>query len=256
MASPDDRDDDRTPPFDVDPDDPDATAPRDSPLEDDDREIGAKIATDQEAFLGVLPHFYRGEVSQANGAQDRIDRTTDWAIALIAALLSLVFSSRRMPAFLLLVGLFVLSIFLFYEVRRYRFYDHWRARVRFVQENVFANALDPVGTEHPEWREELSADLRHPTFKVSFLEGLSRRIRRVYGLLFTVLGVAWVFKVTLFTPEQRWTEAAELPGLPGIWVAVALAVFHGCIFALAFWPTERRAKGEIHGSEPGDWKND
>jgi len=118
----------------------------------------------------VLPHFYRGEVSQANSAQDRIDRTTDWAITLLAALLSIVFSSRNMPAFLLLIGMFVLSIFLFYEVRRYRFYDHWRARVRFIQENVFANALEPVGVEHPAWREELSDDLRHPTFKVSTRE--------------------------------------------------------------------------------------
>ncbi|SEV85457.1 DUF2270 domain-containing protein [Natrinema salifodinae] len=229
---------------------------RDGPLDRDDQEIGATVAEDTDALLGVLPHFYRGEVSQANSAQDRIDRTTDWAIALLAALLSLVFSSPTMPAFLLLIGLFVLAIFLVYEVRRYRFYDHWRARVRFVQENVFANALEPVGVEHPAWREELSDDLRNPTFKVSTLEALSRRIRRVYGLLFAVIGVAWAFKVTLFTPERQWTEAAELPGVPGALVAAGLGVFFVVVLALGLWPTRRRAKGEIHGAEPGDWKND
>ncbi|WP_049920798.1 DUF2270 domain-containing protein [Halopiger djelfimassiliensis] len=228
---------------------------RETPLEAEDREIGARIATDSDSFLEVLPHFYRGEVSQATSAQDRIDRTTDWAIALLAALLSLVFSSRNMPAFLLLIGLFVLCIFLLYEVRRYRFYDLWRARVRFVQENVFANALDPVGVEHRYWREELGDDLRNPTFKVSFLEALSRRIQRVYGLLFAIVGVAWLFKVTMFTPEQLWTEAAELPGVHGYYVAALLAVFYLVTFALAAWPA-REAKGEIHGAEPGEWKND
>lgn len=244
------RDDDRTPPFEV------GDEKRESPLDREDQEVGAEVATDPDSLLGVIPHFYRGEVSQANGAQDRIDRTTDWAIALLAALLSLVFSSPEMPAFLLLIGLFALCIFLLFEVRRYRFYDHWRARVRFVQENVFANALDPVGVEHPNWREELSDDLRNPTFKVSYAEAISRRIRRVYGLLFAVTGIAWAFKVTLFTPEQRWTEAAELPDVPGLAVAGVLVVFYGCVLALAFWPTERKAKGEIHGQEPGDWKND
>ncbi|PCR90055.1 DUF2270 domain-containing protein [Natrinema ejinorense] len=234
----------------------DDRADRDGPLDRGDQEIGATVAGDTDSLLGVLPHFYRGEVSQATNAQDRIDRTTDWAITLLAAVLSLVFSSRNMPAFLLLIGMFVLSIFLFFEVRRYRFYDHWRARVRFVQENVFANALEPTGVEHPAWREELSDDLRHPTFKVSNREALSRRIRRVYGLLFSVAVVGWVFKVTLFTPEQRWTEAAELPGVPGTLVAVLLGVFFGSILALGVWPSRRQAKGEINGQEPGKWKND
>jgi uncharacterized membrane protein len=229
---------------------------REGPLDRADQEIGATAATDTESLLGVLPHFYRGEVSQANSAQDRIDRTTDWAITLLAAVLSLVFSSRNMPAFLLLIGIFVLSIFLFFEVRRYRFYDLWRARVRFVEENVFANALEPTGVEHPAWREELSDDLRNPTFKVSTREALSRRIRRVYGLLFAVAGIGWAFKVTMFTPEQQWTEAAELPEIRGEIVAILLGAFFLCVVAVALWPGGREAKGEIHGTESGAWKDD
>lgn len=159
-----------------------------------------------------------------------------------------------MPAYLLLVGLLLLSMFLFFEVRRYRFYDVWRARVRLLQENVFANAFDPAGVEHPRWREEVGEDLRRPTFKVSFFEALSRRVRRVYALLFAIVGVAWVSKVTLFTPEAQWTEAAELPGVPGIVVATGLAVFYFAVVVVAAWPAERHAKGEIHGVESGDWK--
>jgi len=121
---------------------------------------------------------------------------------------------------------------------------------------VFANALEPTGAEHSAWREELSDDLRRPTFKVSAREALSRRIRRVYGLLFAVAGLGWAFKVTLFVPEQQWTEAAELPGIHGALVAAALALFFAAVFAIAIWPSDREAKGEIHGVEPGDWKGD
>ncbi|WP_049928536.1 DUF2270 domain-containing protein [Halopiger goleimassiliensis] len=226
----------------------------DGPLERDDQEIGAAVADDADALLDALPHYYRGEVSQANSAQDRIDQTTNWAITVLVALLSVVFSSPDMPAYLLLIGLIALSIFLSYEVRRYRFFDMYRARVRFFQENVYANALEPVGTEHPRWREELSDDLRYPTFKVSAREALSRRIRRIYGLLFAVIGVAWVAKVTLFTPETQWTEAAELPGVPGVVVAGSLLAFYVAIVVLAKWPGRRQAKGEVYGEEPGEWK--
>lgn len=225
-----------------------------SRLDRADEEIGAEIAGDAESLLAALPHYYRGEVSQANASQDRIDQTTNWAITVLAALLSVVFSAPDMPAYLLLIGIVVLSAFLSYEVRRYRFFDLYRSRVRFVQENVFANALDPVGAEHPRWREELSADLRYPTFKVSALEALSRRVRRIYGLLFGVLGIAWVAKVTLFTPESRWTEAAELPGISGMVVAVTVAAFFVFVVAVAVWPHGREAKGEVHGTEPGGWK--
>ncbi|QLH83946.1 DUF2270 domain-containing protein [Halosimplex pelagicum] len=228
----------------------------DSRLDRGDEEVGAEIAGDTDALLGALPHFYRGEVSQANSAQDRIDRTTNWAITLLAALLSLVFAGPEMPAYLLLIAVAALAAFLSYEVRRYRFYDMHRSRVRIVQENVFANALSPEGAEHPEWREELSRDLRYPTFKVSVLEALSRRLRRIYGLLFAVVGVAWVAKVTLFTPENRWTEAAELPGIPGVVVAGALGAFYVAVFALALWPIERQAKGEVHGERVGEWKEE
>lgn len=229
---------------------------RESRLGPEDEEVAAETATDPDAFLSVAPDFYRGEVSLATTAQDRIDRTTDWAVALLAALLSLVFSSPDMPAYLLLIGILILSVFLLFEVRRYKMYDLARARIRLLQENLFANAFDPAGVEHPNWREELSEDLRSPTYKVSSIEALSRRLRRVYALLFFILGVAWIGKVTLFTPEAQWTEAAEIPGFHGLAVAVGLLTFYLVVAILALWPIDRRAKGEVYGQEPGDWKRE
>lgn len=227
----------------------------DSPLDAEDQEVGAAAADDTDAFLSIVPHFYRGEVSQAISAQDRIDRTTNWAITTIVALLSVVFSSRALPAYLLLIGLVALGIFLSYEARRYRFFDLYRSRVRLLQQNVFSNVLDPSGVDRRHWREELGDDLQTPTYKVTVYEAISRRLSRIYGLLFAILGIAWIAKVTLFTPETEWVEAAGLPGVSGFVVAGILGAVYLGLVALMVWPHERQAKGEIHGQEPGRWKN-
>ncbi|MFC7141749.1 DUF2270 domain-containing protein [Halosimplex aquaticum] len=233
----------------------DDEARSESPL-DRDEVVAAEIAEDADAFSSALAQFYRSEVTQAAGAQDRMDRTTNWAITVLAALVSVVFSTPQMPAYLLLIGVVALSMFLTYEVRRYRFYDVYRSRVRIVQENFFANALSPGGLEDPTWREKLSEDLRSPTFKVTTREALARRLRRTYGPLYVVVGLAWLAKVTLFTPESQWSESAALPGIPGTVVAGALAVFYLSVLLVAKWPSDRQAKGEIHGERVGEWKNE
>jgi uncharacterized membrane protein len=225
-------------------------------LNEADEEVAAEIATDADALLSTIPHYYRGEVSHANTAQNRIDQTTNWVITIIAALLSVVLADPDITPSLLLVGIFVLGIFLSYEARRYRYYDLYRGRVRFVQQNVFANALNPEGVEHSHWREELSEDLRYPKFKVSLREAAARRIRRIYGLLFAIVGLTWVVKITISTPGSPWTDAAALPGIPGEVVAAVLFVVYLCIAIVAFWPNTRDATGEIHGEKHGKWKRE
>lgn len=59
-----------------------------------------------------------------------------------------------------------------------------------IEENVFANAFNPEGSVHREWRSELADDLRKPTLKGSIREAITRRLRRVYLPLLSVLGVA------------------------------------------------------------------
>ncbi|MFC7007189.1 DUF2270 domain-containing protein [Halalkalicoccus salilacus] len=42
-----------------------------------------------------------------------------------------------------MVAMLVGVVFLLIESKRFRDYDIWRSRVRVLQENLFANALDP-----------------------------------------------------------------------------------------------------------------
>lgn len=87
---------------------------------------------------------------------DRLDLAIDWAIAVIAAMLALSFQSTDSPPYFLLIGMVAMTMFLLFDVRRYRTYDATRSRVWLIEENLFANVFNPEGTEHENWRVEIS----------------------------------------------------------------------------------------------------
>ncbi|SDQ06226.1 DUF2270 domain-containing protein [Halopelagius longus] len=218
------------------------------------REVAGIAATNRDEFLELMPHYYRGEVSQSGTLLARLDLTTDWAIVVVAAVLALAFQGTDTAAYLLLIGILAVSLFLVFDVRRYRTYDASRSRVRLLEENLFANSLHPSGAPLEEWRVELGDDLRTPTLKVTYREALSRRLRRVYYPLYVLLGMAWLFRVTLFEPKQSLLATASVPGVPGAVVVAAVGGFFLLVTALTFWPIRRQAKGEFHGEKPGSWK--
>lgn len=220
------------------------------------REVAAEAGQEATDFLSLLPHFYRGEVGQMSTAISRLDLTIDWAIGVIAAVLALSFASTDSPPYFLLIGMLALTIFLMFDVRRYRSFDATRSRVRMIEENVFANAFNPEGSVHHEWRSELADDLRKPTLKVSIREAMTRRLRRVYFPLLSVLLVAWLFRISLFVPDEQWFETAAVPGISGIIVVITVLLYYLLALVMTLWPTSRQAKGEYHGVEPGTWKRE
>lgn len=147
-------------------------------------------------------------------------------------------------------------MFLLFDVRRYRSYDATWARVRMIEENIFANVFDSEGAAQRDWREQIGQDLRKPTLKVSWREALSHRLKRIYFALFTVLVIAWFFRITIYVPKENPIETAAVPGIPGLVMIGGVLIFYLIVAALAYWPTPREAKGAFHGEEPGKWKVD
>ncbi|TKX75864.1 DUF2270 domain-containing protein [Halorubrum sp. GN11_10-6_MGM] len=222
----------------------------------EEREVAAEAATDRSDFLSLMAHTYRGELGRTSSWRTRIDRTTNWAVVVTASLLTWTFSSESRPHYVLLIGLVMLSVFLGIETRRYRTFDVWRSRVRLLEENVFANALDPEGVEQSNWRGLLSEDLREPTIKMPTVEAVSRRLRRVYAPLFAVLVAAWVVRLTVFTPSGNGVVATAAVGaVPGALVLAGVAAFSLVALALTLRRAPRRAKGEMQAAETADeWK--
>ena len=224
------------------------------PEDRDEREIGREMVSENTGLGSVVAHFYRGEMSRVTTWRSRLDETVNWAVTIIAALLIYAFSSQGNDG-ILLTGMVVITIFAGIEARRYQDYDVFRARTRMLQENLFANTLDPSeGIEHKDWRRQLSEDYRNPTIKTPFFEALARRLRRIYLPFLVLMLAAWLFKITAFTDGQSWVAVASVGSVPGPVGIGVVAVFYLVISAIAFWPRERQSKGEFEGAEYGEWK--
>ncbi|WP_394739330.1 DUF2270 domain-containing protein [Natronococcus roseus] len=221
----------------------------------DEVDLGDEVATDVSEMSSVLGDAYRGELDRETTWRERLDQTTTWAVTVMAAILTWAFSSPDNPHYVILVGVLAVGLFLLIEARRYRDYDVYRSRVRLFQENLLADALDPSQeSEHEDWRSELSDDYRDPTMKITMLEAVANRLRRIYLALVTVLLLAWIFRITAYMGETGVVEAASVGSLPGILVLAVVVAFYGTILAIVLWPRERKAKGEFGNREVGDWK--
>ncbi|MCA1624608.1 MAG: DUF2270 domain-containing protein [Acidobacteria bacterium] len=127
-------------------------------------------------FNTALVHFYRGEVQRSNVWRTRLDATTNWAVITAGATLSFVFSSPDNPHFAIPINSILVSIFLFMEARRYRYYEVWANRVRVLETGYFAPMLSHrTIPPDKEWAEHISADLLTPHFTISEWEAVGRR---------------------------------------------------------------------------------
>ena len=200
-----------------------------------EREIGREMVDDSTGLGSVAAHLYRGEVDRAVNWRARLDSTTNWTVTIIAGILAYAFSSGDVSHSILLVAMLIGNVFLIVEARRFRRYDVWRSRVRSLQENLFANALDPSeGVEQRDWRRQLSEDYRRPRTKMPLRNALSHRLRRVYLPLQTGLVLVWLFRLS--GDDVPILEAAAVQSTPG-WLVVAFVLgTYLCLLALAVWP--------------------
>lgn len=227
----------------------------DAAISDDESELGGEMVGDSSVMSSILGDTYRGELDRETTWRSRLDQTTTWGVTVMAAILTWAFSSSDNPHYIILIGVLAVSIFLLIESRRYRDYDVYRSRVRLIQENLLANALDPSrDIEHEDWRVQLSQDYRMPTLKVSMKEAVRNRLRRIYLPLLLVLLAAWFFRISAFVPDEGLLTTAAIATVPGTVVVATVGLFYGVILTVALWPQEREAMEEFRKSEPGKWK--
>lgn len=219
------------------------------PTDSDHRDVGKGLLDEEMGPSSAMAHLYRGEIHRMKFWRERLDRTTNWAVVLISAILTWSFSRSETPHYILLIGMATLSIFLIIEARRYRGYDIWRSRVRTLQENVFAYGLDPsAGLADPNWRRNLSKDYRTPTLKITAEEAIAHRLRRVYLPLLAVLLAAWFVHITAFD-SGPWTTSAAIGVIPGEAVVAIIGLFYLGVVILAVRPRTWYARGELRSKD-------
>jgi uncharacterized membrane protein len=209
-------------------------------------------------MITALAHYHRAEILRMAGWRDRIDRTTNWAITAVAAMLSVSLSAPTSHHGVLLFAMVVVLLMLWIEARRYRFYDVYRARVRRLERNYYAEIFDPTGTR-ADWALVLGQDLRKPEFLISHRAALARRLRRNYCWMFLILLCAWVLKITSSKLQldgmhdfarslDDVLRNAALGPVPGAAVLLAVAAFYAwLLYATLCKPTRpgELAHGEV-----------
>jgi uncharacterized membrane protein len=212
-------------------------------------------------FITILAHYHRAEIARMAGWRDRIDRTTNWAITVVAAMLSVSLSTPTAHHGVLLFAMLLVLLLLVIEARRYRFFDVYRNRVRRLERNYFAQIFAPEPGTTDDWIRVLGDDLRRPLFLVGFRQAMSRRLRRNYCWMFLILLLAWLVKtMTTNLPTNaaephlvqsvgEWVRNAAIGPLPGWATIVVVALFYGWILYASIRrpPTEGElAFGDVH----------
>ena len=149
--------------------------------------ITSHLPANGSEMVTVMVHYYRGELARMAGWRDRIDRTSNWAITVVAAMLSLSLSSPTSHHSVLLFAMLLITLLLMIEARRYRFFDVYRDRVRQLECNYFARAIGGDGVASENWAEQLSSNLKSPRFNISLLAAMTRRLRRNYIWMYLIL---------------------------------------------------------------------
>jgi uncharacterized membrane protein len=193
--------------------------------------------------IGAIAHLYRAEIYRSTIWRTRLDNTTNWAIVTMGIALSVTFASEHSsPLPLVLVGL-LMMVFLIFEARRYRYFNVWRARARWMERYFYGPMLlgEPVllGTG---WSDVLARDLLAPRYHISFVRAAGRRLRRNYLWILAIQDIAYYGKVAIHpTPLTSWADLWErtavgpIPGqimiVAGIlytsaWIVFALVTLH------------------------------
>lgn len=201
------------------------------------------------AKIGAIAHLYRGEVYRSAVWRTRLDTTTNWSVVTLGIALSITFASPdASPLPLLLAGILIL-FFLLLEARRYRYFNVWRARCRWMETHFFASFLNGDDARHEGgWQQTLARDYLRPRYHIPLQVAIGRRIRRNYFWILLIQTTAFVSKIVVHpTPIEHVSQLAQrsaigpVPGELVLGLGALYCLAWGCIAVWSWRDDKRRA---------------
>ena len=150
---------------------------------------------------------------------------------------------------LVLVGILAV-VFLVFEARRYRYFNVWRARARWMQTHFYAPMLRGEGVSAGSgWPLTLAHD--YCEHHISLAHAIGRRLRRNYIWILGIQALAYYGKIAIhpvpITSVSELFQRAAVGPIPGEWRLVGSVLFNGSwiIFAIVtlYLDRTRRAPG-------------
>ena len=118
-------------------------------------------------FTTAMVHLYRGEVTRANVWRQRLDNTTNWAVITAGAAITFALGNPNNHHGVIILNTLLITLFLYVEARRYRYYELFASRIRLMETDFFAAMLVPPFGPAADWAESLAENLLHPHFSIS-----------------------------------------------------------------------------------------
>jgi uncharacterized membrane protein len=193
------------------------------------------------AELGAVAHLYRGEVYRSTIWRTRLDNTTNWSIVTMGIALSTTFSSREASALpMILIGM-LLAVFLGLEARRYRYFNVWRARARYMETHLYVQILSGKHDDGS-WRTVLAEDYLHPRHPISFI--------RTYIWIVAIQTTAYFGKIAIHPDVaahfNELVDRATIGPIPG-WVVLLCGLIYNLgwvVLAVTTYWLDRRTHGK------------
>jgi uncharacterized membrane protein len=201
-------------------------------------------------FTTAMVHLYRGEVQRANVWRQRLDSTTNWAVITAGAAISFALGNASGHHGVIILNMLLITLFLFIEARRSRYYELFASRVRLMETDFFAAMFVPPFGPAADWAESMAENLLHPHFTISMWEALAGASGAIICGSYIVLALAWVAKSALFpaplTTWQEFVERSAIGPISGIIVIMAGILFLITVFAVGLGTVGlQHATGEI-----------
>ena len=200
-------------------------------------------------FTTAMVHFFRAEVQRSNVWRQRLDTTTNWAVVSTGAAIALAFN-QEVHHSVILLNVLLITLFLYTEARRYRYFELWSYRVRLIETDFYAPMLVPPFHPSPDWAESLAENLLHPNFPISMWEAFGRRYRRNYLWIYLILSLAWIAKILPFTTQAQslpeFFKLLSIGFVPGEYVLLAGIAFNvGLLLVGLLTQSLHQATGEV-----------
>jgi uncharacterized membrane protein len=201
-------------------------------------------------FATALVHLYRGEITRANAWRNRLDVTTNWAVVATGAAISFAFAQPATHHSVIILITVLVTLFLFIEARRYRYYELWSYRIRLIETDFYGAMLVPPFKPRADWSKNLAQSLIDPQFPITMWEAFGRRLRRNYMWIYLVLGLAWIAKIVLFpegiTSLSDFFERSAMGALKG-WIVILLQIaFYVILLCIGVLTAQlQKSSGEV-----------
>mmetsp|Transcript_30279 Transcript_30279/g.58333 ORF Transcript_30279/g.58333 Transcript_30279/m.58333 type:complete len:271 (-) Transcript_30279:283-1095(-) len=169
-----------------------------------------------------IMHMYRAETQKLATYRTRLDRPTQWALTVLALLISILFDSKDPTTITGTVPLLVIVFLVFcnLEARRFRIFLATHYRTRLLETGFYAEF---IGLEHDEnWVHKLHSSLWDEGFPISQSSAFNNRWYRSYNALSIICLIAWVIKIES-SDEVDWEDQAPWFAITGV-IVVGLAI--------------------------------